>query len=153
MSDAPRTSDTDIGPEHLLVLYDGVCPLCNGTVSFLMKRDPGDLFRFAPLQTRFARDIVVRAGFDPDDLRTVFVVDAFGREDETIRKRSRAVLRAITALGGGWKLFHVLRIVPTFLLDIGYRFVARIRYKLFGGKKESCPLPPADARHKFVMPE
>jgi len=142
-------TEPEIQPHHILVLYDGVCALCNGTVSFLVKRDDGDRFRFAPLQSNLGREIVRRYGGDPDDLDTVYVVLDFGESSERILKRSRAVLTAVAALGGPWKLASVLRVVPGFVTDLGYRLVARVRYRLFG-KYDACPLPEPAHRHKFL---
>lgn len=142
-------TEAAIQAHHVLVLYDGVCALCNGTVSFLVKRDKGDRYRFAALQSNLGREIVRRYGGDPDDLDTVYVVLDFGEASERILKRSRAVLTAVAALGGAWKLVNVLRVIPTFLTDLGYRLVARVRYRLFG-KYDACPLPEPAHRHKFL---
>ena len=139
----------DIQAHHLLVLYDGVCALCNGTVSFLLKRDRKDEFRFAPLQSNLGREIVRRDGGDPDDLDTIYLVLNFGEDDERILKRSRAVLAAVNELGGGWKAVGALRVIPRFLSDLGYRLVANLRYRLFG-KYDACPVPAPEHRHKFL---
>lgn len=136
-------------PHHVLVLYDGVCALCNGTVSFLMKRDRGDVFRFAPLQSTLGHELVRRFGEDPDDLNTVYVVLDFGGDDERMLKRSRAVLTAIRALGGVWKVVAALRFLPRVLTDLGYRIVAKVRYRVFG-KYDACPVPPKEHRHRFL---
>jgi len=138
-----------IQAHHVLVLYDGVCALCNGTVSFLVKRDKCDRYRFAALQSNLGREIVRRYGGNPDDLDTVYVVLDFGETSERILKRSRAVLTAVAALGGAWKLVNALRVIPTFLTDLGYRLVAKVRYRLFG-KYDACPLPDPQQRHKFL---
>ena len=142
-------SDHDIQAHHLLVLYDGVCALCNGTVTFLLKRDREDQFRFAPLQSNLGREIVRRYGGDPDDHDTIYLVLHFGEDDERILKRSRAVFTTLNAVGGGWKILAAFRVLPAFLTDLGYRLVAKLRYRLFG-KYDACPLPPAESRHKFL---
>lgn len=139
----------DIQAHQLLVLYDGVCALCNGTVKFLIKRDRGDRFRFAPLQSELGRDVVRRYGGDPDDLDTIYLVVSYGKDQERILKRSRAVLTAVDALGGGWKVLGALRVIPAFISDLGYRLIAKLRYRLFG-KHDACPVPEPEHRHKFL---
>ena len=140
--------EIDVQPNHVLVLYDGVCALCNGTVNFLLRRDKGDVFRFAPLQSELGREVVARHGSDPNDLDTVYLVEGYGQPDETIRKRSRAVFKALSIIGGGWKVLAVFGYIPL-LPDLGYRLVAKVRYRLFG-KKDACPIPPQEHRHKFL---
>ncbi|MBT8495857.1 MAG: DUF393 domain-containing protein [Deltaproteobacteria bacterium] len=140
--------EIDVQPDHVLVLYDGVCALCNGTVNFLLKRDRKDVFRFAPLQSELGRAVVERHGSDPNDLDTVYLVENYGQADERVRKRSRAVFKALSIVGGVWKVFAVFGYIPL-LPDLGYRLVARVRYRVFG-KKDACPIPPAEHRHKFL---
>jgi len=142
-------ADAPIAEDKILILYDGVCGLCNGVVAFLVKRDDRDQFRFAPLQSELGRQIVARQGCDPDDIDTVYAVIDVGTSTERAHKRSRAILRATTALGGAWRLLHVFRIVPAFILDLGYRLVAKIRYGVFG-QHDTCPIPDPSVRHKFV---
>lgn len=140
---------TEVPPGTLLLLYDGVCALCNGTVQFLLERDRADKFRFAPLQSELGAEVVRRSGGNPEDLDTVYLVEGYGTPDERVLKRSRAVLRAVAQLGGPWRLTQAFRVFPTFLLDLGYRAVAAVRYRLFG-KHDACPIPAPEHRHKFL---
>jgi predicted DCC family thiol-disulfide oxidoreductase YuxK len=133
----------------LLVLYDGVCGLCNGVVKFLLARDRRDRFRFAALQSELGRRLVRELGGDPDALSTIYVVARAGRPDQKAWRRGRGVLVALDALGGGWRVPALLRYLPAFLLDAGYWVVARTRYRLFG-KLDACPVPPPEQRRKFV---
>lgn len=132
-----------------VVLFDGMCALCNGTTRLLLHRDRRDEFRFAALQSELGRALVQRHGGDPDDLSTVYTVVAYGTADEAVLKRSRAILAALTRLGGAWSLLHVFRVFPDFLLDLGYRLVARLRYRTFG-QYDACPIPAPEHRHKFL---
>jgi predicted DCC family thiol-disulfide oxidoreductase YuxK len=133
-----------------VLLYDGVCALCNGTVRFLVDRDRDRRFRYAALQSEFARAALAPYGEDPTELSTVFLIQRFGRPDERCLRRSRAALAAMKRLGGGWGLFaRVLSVLPTFLLDAGYRMVARSRYRRFG-RYDACPLPPPEHRDLFI---
>jgi len=133
----------------VLVLYDGVCAMCNGIVRFLLARDPEDRFRFAALQSELGREVVRARGGDPDEISTLYVITAPGRAGEKMMVRGRAGIRAVTSAGGAWRLLHALRILPTFLLDAGYRLIARHRYRI-AGRLDACPVPPAEHRHKFL---
>lgn len=132
-----------------VLFYDGVCGLCNRSVRFILKRDRADRFRFASLQSAFAREALGRRGLDPGKLDTMYLVEGLGESSERVSSRARAGLRAIELLGGVWKAAKLLRVLPHPLLDFFYRIVARARYRLFG-KHQSCPIPPAGARHKFI---
>jgi predicted DCC family thiol-disulfide oxidoreductase YuxK len=136
-------------PESMLVLYDGVCALCNGVVRFLIRRDRDDRYRFAAIQSEYARALLRKHGKDPDRLDTMYLVLAPGAEGERVVQKGRAALRAVSSVGGGWRLLRALAVLPTFLLDAGYWVIARTRYRLFG-KSEACPVPAVEDRHKFV---
>jgi predicted DCC family thiol-disulfide oxidoreductase YuxK len=122
-----------------------VCGLCNKTVRFLLLRDRRDRLRFAPLQGETARRVLPPLGGRPEDLDTIYLVTADGR----LLKRSRAILFAIGALGGAWRLLLVLKVVPPPLADLLYAFVARIRYKVFG-RLEACAIPSPEERSRFL---
>lgn len=141
----PATPDAD----KLIVLYDGVCGLCNGFVRFLLERDRRGLFQFAPLQSEFARSVVAERGGDPEELSTIYVIEGFATEGERVRLRGRAALHCVTALGRGWRLLGAFRILPSVVLDLGYRLVAKVRYRLFG-RHETCPVPGESERSKFI---
>jgi predicted DCC family thiol-disulfide oxidoreductase YuxK len=133
-----------------VLLYDGVCALCNGLVRFLVEHDRDRRFRYAALQSEFARAALAPYGEDPTTLSTVFLLQRFGRPDQRCLRRSRAALAALRRLGGGWAFFaRVLGVLPTFLLDAGYRVVARVRYWTFG-RYDTCPLPPPEHRDLFL---
>jgi predicted DCC family thiol-disulfide oxidoreductase YuxK len=135
--------------DAVLVLYDGVCALCNGVVNFLLARDRRDRFRFASLQSDLGRRLVRERGGDPDALSTLWLIEHPGRADERVWTRGRAGAISIASAGGLWRLFHALRILPSFLLDLGYRIIAGLRYRL-AGRLDACPIPPAEHRHRFL---
>lgn len=135
--------------ERHLILYDGVCGLCNAFVNFLLRRDRKDLFLFAPLQSDLGREIVTRHGGDPEALSTVYLIENYDTEEERIRTRGKAALYAMDALGGPWRLLAALRFLPAWMLNLGYGLVARLRYRLFG-RLETCPVPAPEDRDKFV---
>jgi predicted DCC family thiol-disulfide oxidoreductase YuxK len=109
--------------QMVLVLYDGVCALCNGLVKFVVKRDRRDRFRFAPLQEELARGIVTRHGGDPDQLDTMYVVLTTASRGEGAEAWAVA-LATIRNVGGAWSLMGVFAIPPSFVLDFFYGLVA-----------------------------
>ena len=134
---------------NLIVLYDGVCGLCNRLNQFLLKRDHHDRLLFASLQSNLARKILERHGADPTDLDTVYVVEDYDTPSERLFMRSNAILRALAALGGIWKLSSFSKILPRPVRDLFYKVVATNRYRVFG-KYEVCIMPDPKYRKKFL---
>ena len=135
---------------HPIILYDGVCGLCNRLVQFLLKHDKRNRLRFASLQSDFAAKALQRHGIDPKDLDTMHVIENYEQPDERVLQRSDAILRAGRELGGFWGASAVVaKLVPRTLRDLVYRFVARNRYRVFG-KYDSCMLPDPNQRSRFL---
>lgn len=132
-----------------LVLYDGVCGLCDRFVQFLLRIDRQDRLRFAALQGEIGSGILDAAGRAAEPLSTVIVVADHGTEAARLLERSDAALFAIAATGGLWRGVTVFRLVPGFIRDAVYNFVARIRYRVFG-RFDSCPVPSQATRAKFL---
>jgi predicted DCC family thiol-disulfide oxidoreductase YuxK len=129
-----------------VLLYDGVCALCNGVVRFLLKRDETAMFRFAPLESGVAREL---AGEGDAVEGVVLVADAL-EKGQRVYRRSDAVAEALRLLGGGWKaLGRGLGLVPRVMREAGYGLVARTRYRVFG-RYAVCPVPGAAERERFV---
>lgn len=135
-------------PRHL-VLYDGVCGLCNGLVGFLIPRDKRDRFRFAPIQASMAREILEGYGKDPTDLDTFYLVVDYDTHQRRLLQKARAALFVLKELGGLWRGTALLRVLPARLLDSGYDFIARNRYRWFG-RYETCLAPTPEIRSKFL---
>jgi predicted DCC family thiol-disulfide oxidoreductase YuxK len=134
----------------LVVLYDGVCGLCNRLVQFLLQHDKYDRLKFASLQSDFARTALTRHGADASDLDTIQIIENYGQTDERLFSRSDAILRAGKALGGFWKFASGIGgYLPKGLRDSFYRSVARNRYSLFG-KYDTCLMPEPRYRKKFL---
>ena len=134
----------DDGP---VLLYDGVCGFCNGTVQFVLARDRRGVLRFATLQGEFARGVMERhPELNGVDSLVLVERDAAG---EHVSVRSEVALRVARYLGGPWRIVGVLRVVPRFARDSVYDGFARIRYRVFG-KYDSCPLPSAEQRKRFL---
>ncbi len=132
-----------------IVLYDGVCGLCNRLVQFVLKHDKQDVFRFASLQSELASTLLQRHGLDPHDLDTVYVVVDYTQPTERLQARSDAILFLLGQLGGVWKVAVLGKILPRPLRDMFYGLVARNRYRVFG-KFDSCMLPALKHRAKFL---
>ncbi len=139
-----------------ILLYDGVCGFCNWAVRFILKYDSRQLFRFASLQSEFAKRILAKHGADASRLDTLYVV-LKGSADQLdanpsglLLSRSDAVLFVLNELGGMWRCFgRILRVLPRVVIDCGYRAFARYRYSIFG-RYDSCPLPSAATRSRFL---
>ena len=132
-----------------IVLYDGVCGLCNQLVQFLLKRDKHDQLRYASLQSDFASTILLRHGLNPKDLDTVCVVIDYNEPDEHVLTRSTAILNVVQNLGGFWKVAAIGKIIPRPIRDLFYELIARNRYRVFG-KYDTCMLPEPRHRAKFL---
>jgi predicted DCC family thiol-disulfide oxidoreductase YuxK len=139
----PRTETNPI------VLYDGVCGLCNRLTQFILKHDTHDRFLFASLQSDLAAKVLKRHGADAHDLDTVYVVIDYEQPGEHLLARSDAILYIGTQLGGIWSFTKTGRLLPKVLRDALYKIVARNRYRVFG-KHETCLLPEAKHRNKFL---
>jgi predicted DCC family thiol-disulfide oxidoreductase YuxK len=135
---------------HPVLLYDGVCGLCNRAVQFTLRHDRGDVFRFAALQSELAGRVLARHGETASDLTSVYVVSDLGEAGERLLARSSAVIYLLQALGGRWRgLAALYGALPRRVRDGVYDWVARNRYGFFG-KLEACPVPEAGARAKFL---
>jgi predicted DCC family thiol-disulfide oxidoreductase YuxK len=132
-----------------IVLYDGVCGLCNRLNQFLLKRDRKDRLHFASLQSEFAQRVLRAHDLDAADLDTVYVILNHGTADETALARSDAIIHAVQQLGGIWKIISLGKLLPRSLKNAIYNVVARNRYRVFG-KSDSCVLPEPRHRQKFI---
>jgi predicted DCC family thiol-disulfide oxidoreductase YuxK len=131
-----------------LVLFDGVCGLCDKTVQFALDHDPKGVLRFATLQGETGAGVIARhpelAGVD-----SVIFVEQLG-EAERVHVRSKAVFRMASFLeGGGVKALSIFSILPGFLADAGYNLVASMRYRIFG-KLDQCRIPQPSERARFL---
>lgn len=128
-----------------IILFDGVCNLCNGAVNFVLDRDPEQHFLFASLQSEEARKLLRERSVDHQSLKTIIVIT----DDGQLLERSDAALYVAGKLSGGWKFLNIFKIVPKFLRDGVYNIIATYRYTLFG-KKDQCRLPNAELRQRFL---
>jgi len=131
-------------PTNPVVLFDGVCNLCNGAVQFIIRHDPEARFRFASLQSPVGERLRGELGIDGQALDSVILV-----ADGRWYQESDAVLRIARGLGGLWRVVGISRLVPRSLRDRVYRFIARNRYRWFG-KVEACWVPTPELRTRFL---
>jgi predicted DCC family thiol-disulfide oxidoreductase YuxK len=130
--------------EHPIILFDGVCNLCTGSVRFVIERDPDAVFRFSSLQSEVGRKIAERHGLDAQQLNTMILID----EDKAF-VRSEAALRIARYLHGPWRRAAKLLIIPRVLRDPFYRLIASQRYRIFG-KHDSCWFPTDELSRRFL---
>jgi predicted DCC family thiol-disulfide oxidoreductase YuxK len=135
--------------ESHLVLYDGVCGLCNRLLQFVLRHDRRGVFHFAALQSAAGRSWAERAGADPDELLTFYVLPHYRSGEVRPVSRSTAVLFVAGTLGWPWKGACALRVLPAPIRDALYGVVARTRYRIFG-RYDACPVPPPEFRSRFI---
>ena len=147
--EVPRPSGPAVS-SHPVLLYDGVCGLCNRIVQFILQRDPAGTFRFAALQSDLAARILARHEAQPEKLDTVYLVLNHDSPDESLLARSDAVTAVLQRLSRGWRtLGLVFSLIPRPMRDWIYRVVARRRYSIFG-RYDACPLPMPEMRPRFL---
>jgi len=130
--------------QRRILLYDGVCNLCNGLVRFTIRWDRKKKILFASLQSETGQDYLRKLGLPAGDLDTLVYIKA-GKHFI----RSSAVLEVLKDMGGFWRLFYVFIIIPGCLRDPVYRLVAYMRYRVFG-KRDSCRLPSPEIQQRFL---
>ncbi len=128
-----------------ILLYDGVCILCNRLIIFIIKRDKQAKIRFTPLQSASGVSILAKAGLSIHDINSIVLV-----EDDKVFLKSSAILHIFKVLGGGWRLFSGLAIIPEFIRDFVYKVIAFHRYRIFG-RREECMFPEADIKARFLV--
>lgn len=126
-----------------IILFDGVCNLCNASVLFVIERDKKNVFQFASLQSSFGQQVLKKHQLSSSDFDSMILL-----QDGIIHQRSDAALRIAKELSGAWKLLYGFIIVPRFIRNGVYNFVARNRYKWFG-KQEACMIPTPELKAKF----
>ena len=130
--------------EGPIVLYDGVCGLCDRSVQLILRNDRRGRFRFAALQSEAGHALLQRFGMAPGALDSVVLV-----EDGRAWQKSRAALRIARRMDAPFPLLWPLRIVPPPVADFFYDLLARNRYRLFG-KLDACMVPPPEVRARFL---
>ncbi len=137
---------TDIAiTEKSIVLFDGVCNLCNSSVNFIIDRDKAGKFLFASLQSQEAAQLSRQFDFPLRTLSSIILIENGG-----VHTRSSAALRIARRLDGLWPLLSVFMVVPRFLRDGVYEWIAKNRYRWFG-RSNSCRMPEPALKQRFLQ--
>ncbi|OJZ62896.1 thiol-disulfide oxidoreductase DCC family protein [Mycolicibacterium diernhoferi] len=131
-----------------ILLYDGVCGVCNGAIRAILRFDHRGTLRFAALDSDVARDIIARHPH-LEGLDSVVFVRNPNQPDEAVSTETAALLEVADYLGGYWKLARAARVVPGFIRDRLYAAFAAVRYHV-GGKYDACPIPAPEVRSRFL---
>ena len=129
---------------YCIILFDGVCNLCNGAINFVIKRDTANVFKFAPLQEKSGSSLIEKHAIDPQKIDSIVLI-----ENNTVYVKSAAALRIAKKLSGLWPLLYIFIIIPAFIRDGVYDFIAKNRYKWFG-KKNQCIIPTPSTKERFL---
>lgn len=129
---------------HHIILFDGVCNFCNSSINLVIRNDRKNIFKFAPLQSETAQKLLKRYNVDPSKTDSVVYI-----EKRKAHVRSSAVLHILKHLKGPYPLLFGFIIIPPFIRDQVYDYIAKNRYRWFG-RKESCMIPTPEVRQKFI---
>ncbi|KOR82422.1 thiol-disulfide oxidoreductase DCC family protein [Paenibacillus solani] len=135
---------TDDPKESAIVLIDGVCHMCQGLTQFIIRRDPRGVFRFASLQSEIGQELLRQGGMSESSIDTMVLI-----ENGKYYTRSTGALRIARRLRFPWSLSYVFILIPLFLRNLVYRWVARNRYRWFGQSSE-CMIPTPEIRRRFL---
>jgi predicted DCC family thiol-disulfide oxidoreductase YuxK len=127
-----------------VILFDGVCNLCNSSVQFVIKHDKQSKFLFASLQSSEGQQLLNKYALPENNFNSFVLI-----EDEKIFTRSTGALKVFGKLDGWYKILYVFMIVPKFIRDAVYNWIARNRYKWFG-KKDECMIPAPELKARFL---
>ena len=139
-----NSNNTSSENSHV-ILFDGVCNLCNGAVNFIIERDKKDLFTFSALQSNAGQAILKKLDLSTTDFDTFILL-----EGSQFFVKSTAALRVLKGLGGFWRLFYLFIFLPVPFRDMIYNFISRNRYKFFG-TRNSCMMPSPGLLKKFLV--
>ena len=128
-----------------LILFDGVCNLCNNSVQFVIRRDKKNQFLFAPLQGTLGERFVEERGIDTSKTDSIILLEP----GVAYYTKSSAALKIGMAFGGGWKLLGIFEWIPTVIRDFFYDIVAKNRYRWFG-RMDHCMIPTPELKAKFL---
>ncbi len=133
-----------IKENNSIILFDGVCNLCNNSVQFIIKRDKKKRFLFTSLQSDAARDILLQFQLKNSEMDSIIFI-----ENGKIYQKSDAILKIFKHLNGMWKLSYGFVIIPKFIRDYVYKIIAKNRYRWFG-KREVCMMPTKELQIRFL---
>lgn len=127
-----------------IVLFDGVCNFCNGSVNFIIEHDKAGYFKFSPLQSQIGEELTTKHGIYKAETDSVILI-----EDEKAYTHSTGALRIARKLDGIWSWAYAFRLVPSPIRDFFYKTFAKYRYRLFG-RQDACMMPTPEIRARFL---
>lgn len=130
--------------KQAIILFDGVCNLCNSSVQFVIRNDKKKLFQFASLQSNSGKALLEKYGLNSNDLNTFVLI-----HNDKAYTQSTAALNVAGQLSGAVKLLTFFKIVPPYIRDIVYKFIAKNRYKWFG-QRDACMIPTPELKSRFL---
>ncbi|WP_396193736.1 thiol-disulfide oxidoreductase DCC family protein [Flavobacterium sp.] len=136
---------SELPKDKKIILFDGVCNLCNTSVQFVIKHDPKDVFRFVPLQSELGIKIIKHIGINREQTDSIVLYEP----GKAYYYKSEAALKIIAEFGGVYRLVNLLSILPKFISNSFYDYVAKNRYKWYG-KQEACMIPTPELTAKFL---
>ncbi|MDL5511883.1 thiol-disulfide oxidoreductase DCC family protein [Arenibacter sp. M-2] len=128
-----------------IILFDGVCNLCNNSVQYVIEHDKGDAYRFAALQSEIGKKLVAERGIDASLVDSIILIEP----GVAYYTKSTAALKIAQSFGGVWQLASVFEWIPEKIRNWVYDFIAKNRYKWYG-KKEACMIPSPELKEKFL---
>ncbi|MGK0377703.1 thiol-disulfide oxidoreductase DCC family protein [Patiriisocius sp. Uisw_017] len=130
--------------EHSIILFDGVCNLCNSSINFVIKRDSANLYKFTALQEAPGIRLLKQYGINTLDTDSIILI-----ENGKAYTKSSAALRVAKGLSGVWPVLYGFIIIPKWIRNAVYDYIAKNRYKWYG-KKDSCMIPTPELKNKFL---
>jgi predicted DCC family thiol-disulfide oxidoreductase YuxK len=127
-----------------IILFDGICNLCNGAVQFVIKHDPEGKFLFASLQSEAGQEVLKQYNLPAGNFNSFILV-----QNEKIYNKSTAALKVARQMKGAWSWLYIFIVIPKFIRDAVYTWIAQNRYKWFG-KKDTCMLPSPELKTRFL---
>jgi len=127
-----------------VILFDGVCNLCNNAVQFIIRHDPDEKFLFASLQSEFGQQLMKHYNLPLENFNSFILL-----QNNKVFNKSTGALKVAKQIKGSWKLLYIFIIVPKFIRDAVYTWIANNRYKWFG-KKDACMIPTPQIKARFL---
>lgn len=131
--------------DNKIILFDGVCNLCNSSVQYVIKRDKGNVYRFAALQSEIGKKLVEERGIDTSQVDSIILIEP----GVAYYTKSTAALKIAQSFGGVWQVVSVFEWIPEKIRDWVYDYIAQNRYKWYG-RKDACMIPTPELKSKFL---
>ena len=138
------STNTEITSTKATILFDGVCNLCNGSVNFIIDRDPEARFQFVSLQSSLAKELLLKFDYDNKEFESILLIKK-GR----LYEKSDAVIEIAKDLHGFWSIMTVFKSIPRSIRNGMYDLIAKHRYKWFG-RTDTCRVPTEDLQYRFL---